>query len=558
MLKNNTPLWSVLILMFILLSGCSSEQHVFTNGSIYTADKNNPWVETVVVEGDRIVYAGSSEGMKRLVSKTATFHDLNGKLLLPGFIDSHVHTMIAAILSSYDSLEQTKSHEEVVDKLTIYASENKRDWLFVSGLHIGLYGEDFNLTKEELDVIEPNKPVIVLTSDLHAMWLNSKALELYGFTREMPDIPGGVIRRDQEGNPTGTIADKAATDLLPSLPFPKQEVLKGFSSTFTQMNELGYTSFMEAYVNSSDFAQIVWGFDLVSALNLRTTMAVHYDQDMSIDEFLEYIESFKKYETDLIKVDMVKIMVDGATMPEIYNDVPLKNKDKYPHGLIKAEKLKRVVTAVSQAGYSIHMHVVGNEAARIALDAVEFARLAIPNIKGTFSLTHLFSLRQDDMERIEGLNVIANYQPNFFNPNWSFLGLWENSMRKEILESSFMVKELAVTGAVISASTDYPVQANNNPLHAIETGITRDDPLLPTGVPFGKDQSLNVKEWVDAYTINAAKQLSSNTLTGSIEVGKKADLIVLDNNIFAVKADDISDLSVIMTMFDGDVIYQKK
>lgn len=556
-MTNNTPFQLMLVLMLVVLSGCSPEQHTFTNGSIYTADKSNPWVEAVIVEGDLIVYAGSREGMAEVVNSNAIHHDLKGKLLLPGFIDAHVHTSVAAILSAYDSLDVAETHEEVIKKLKTYASKNQEEWLFVSGLHIGMYGEDVNLTKEELDAIEPNKPTIVLTSDLHSMWLNSKALDLYGFTRESPDIVGGVIHRDQNRSPTGMISDKAASNLMPHLPIPKLKILKGFSNIFNQMSQLGYTSFMEAYVNIPDFGQVAWGFDLLGMLNLRTTIAIYYDQDMSIANFLEYLESFKKYETDLIKVDTVKFMVDGATLPEMYNDVPLKNKVVHPNGLIEADKLEQAVTAISQAGYSVHMHVVGNKATKVALDAVESARIAVPNAKGTFSLTHLFATRSEDVKRFKQLNVIANYQPNFFNPNWSFLALWKDTMRGEILERSFLVKDLFDSGAIISASTDYPVQLDNNPLHAIEVGITRDDALAPTGIPFNEGQSLGVREWVDAYTVNAAKQLGLDAITGSIEVGKKSDLIILNNDIFMISTAKISDARVIMTMFNGDIIYHE-
>ena len=544
--------------LLIILAGCSSDQQVFTNGTIYTSDQQNPWVEAVVVEDERIVYAGDRKGMEAVVKGDATIYDLKGKLLLPGFIDSHVHTFINAVFSNYESVHHAKSHEEVMAILKKYAAENDDDWMFVSGLSTAFYGENINLTKEELDTIDSSKPVIISTADIHSMWLNSKALELYGFTKDMKDVPGGIIRRDKDGNPTGMIGDKAVSDLFKKLPFSKIGVATGLRDNFKAMNALGYTGFMEAFNDGTLFGQLFWGMDMLGQLTMRASLAIYYDQSKSVSEMLAHIENFKSYETDLIKIDTVKIIVDGATLPEIYNDLPLRGKETYPTGLIETKKLTRIVIALTKAGHSIHMHAVGNNASRIGLDAIAAARKAVPNGSSKYSITHLLASHPGSAKRFKELDVIANYQPGFFNPSWSISDLWKEQVRDEILNNSYVVKDFIDAGVTVAASTDFPVQTLRNPIHAIEIGVTRDDPIKPTGKPFQVEQSVNVETWVNAFTINSAKQLGMEKITGSIEVGKMADLIVLDKNIFKTPAKNISDANVLMTMLGGDIIYQNK
>jgi len=550
----------MLVVAALLIQGCGSEQHLFSNGDIYTADPGNPWVEAVVVEDDRIVYAGSMNGATAVLDQDTIEHDLQGRLLLPGFIDSHAHVFLAGIMAGYESLSGSKSHADVIARLKQAVSNNTDEWIFVSGLDIGLYADNIDLKREELDAIELDRPTVVFTSDMHSMWLNSAALKRYNITKDTPEKPGAVIRRDSAGNPTGMIADKAVREVAAQIPFPKLEVAKNVLAELNTMTSLGYTGFMEAFTTDESIGFVYRTMDLMGLLDLRAVLAVGYESGFGTEQFLAHIRGFEKYENARIKADTIKIFIDGATTPEIYNDTPPRGSTTFPQGLIDEEELSEVVAFAAQHDYSIYMHAIGNESVRMGLDAIEQAKEEFPASKSRFSITHMmFSRPESPAEspaRFLKLDVFADFQPGHAGPGWTFNKMLRSTMRDEMIEQFFMFRDYKDAGVNVVTSTDYPTQSNN-PFYSIETGVTRDDALVDSGVETNTDQTLSVKDWVDGFTRFAAMQLGIEDETGSISVGKKADLIIVNQNIFEVDPKNISDSSIDMTMFGGEVVYSR-
>ena len=530
---------------------------VLRGGGVYTVDADRSWAEAVAVDDGRIVYVGANAGVEALVGSRTEVVDLNGKMVLPGLQDSHVHPPLGMILERLCRLEDATTKEEILEAAADCAAQESQGWVLGFGWRSSIFLPLIAPDKHDLDRIVPNRPVALIAKDMHTFWLNSAALEAVGITRDTPTPEGGEIVRDPtSGEPSGALRDMATSAVVAAIPKPGPLAsLRAMRATISKMNSYGYTSLMDARVDDRNTAWAYRLLELVGKLDMRVSLAILLDPRGDSDQLEEIRKTAAAFSSDRIDTRIVKIFVDGGTA------VRSAASSDYAGGLPSYEPyidevaLARYVVDIDHAGLAVHLHTLGDRATHIALNAIEAARRANPDGHARHAITHLVYPDPADLGRFRELNVIAN-----ISPYWAFPNEWSASFPPTIgadkAASMYPFRDLVDAGARLAAGSDYPFTPLN-PFLAIEVGITRRDPERRNSDPMVEDQALTLENLIAAYTIGAAYQLHQEEITGSIEVGKAADLVILDRDLFAIPPEDLSETSVVMTLIDGEVVYRQ-
>jgi predicted amidohydrolase YtcJ len=436
------------------------------------------------------------------------------------------------------------------------ASESSDEWVLAFGWRSSIFLPEIAPHKAHLDRIVPDRPAVLIAKDMHTFWLNSRALDAVGITRETPTPAGGEILRDREtGEPSGALRDFAVDPVVKTIPRPGPlESVRRLRATLHEMNRYGYTSLMEARLEDRTMA---WGYrllELLGMLDARVSLAILLDPRKGLSQIEEIRGIRDDFSTRRIDARIVKIFVDGGTAVRSAESLPYAGGVPSAEPYIDAATLSRYVGEFDQEDFAVHLHTLGDRATRIALDAIQAARRANPSGGPRHTITHLVHPSPDDIRRFRELDVIAN-----ISPYWAFPNEWSASfppiLGPERAASMYPFRALADAGARLSAGSDYPFTPLN-PFLAIEVGMTRRDPEKAESAPLVADQALTLEELLAAYTIQAAYQLHQEHLTGSIEVGKAADLVLLDRNLFDTPHHRISETEVLMTLLDGEVVYR--
>jgi predicted amidohydrolase YtcJ len=529
---------------------------VFRSGGVYTLDGDRPWAESVVVDGGRIAAVGSDAETAPYIGRGTEVFDLDGKMLLPGFQDSHTHPILGASLEPLCRLDEATSREGVLEAVADCARETSEDWILAFGWRSSLFFPEVAPRKEALDAVVSDRPAVLIAKDMHTFWLNSRALEAAGVTRETETPPGGVILRDpHSGEPTGALRDLALDLVLDVMPRANVlESLMSLRATLREMNRHGYTSLLEARVSEPEMAWAYWLLEALGLLDMRVSLAVLFDPHQGLAQREAFREFREDFTTDRLQARVVKIFVDGGTAMGASASAPLAGGRPSAAPYISEAALAEAVTAFDADGFSVHLHTLGDRATRSALDAVEAAKTAHPESETRHVITHLVYPQPQDLARFEPLGVIAN-----ISPWWAFRNEWTAmivaTLGPDRERWMYPFASLERSGALLAAGSDYPFTPLD-PFEAIEVGLTRRDPHDPSSPPLVEDEALTLETLLAAYTINAAYQLYQEDGTGSIEPGKLADLIVVDRNLFETPTESISEARVLLTLLEGEVVHR--
>jgi len=536
--------------------GGSGADIVFRNGGVYTVDAERSWAEAVAVDDGELVYVGGNTGVAPFIGSATEVIDLAGRMLLPGLQDSHVHPVLGAVLERLCRLDDADTREEVLEAAARCAATTSDRWVLGFGWRSSIYLPGIDPHKADLDRIVPDRPAVLIAKDMHTFWLNSRALERVGITRETSSPAGGEIVRDRAtGEPTGALRDLAVAPVLAVMPRPGLiESLRLVHRTIRQMNRHGYTSFMEARLEDSRMAWAYRVLELLGSLDARVSMAVLLDPRKGRSQLEEIVSIRDRFSTQRLEARIVKIFVDGGTSVRSAASAPYASGAPGAAPYLDADSLSRYVAEVDDEGFAVHLHTLGDRATRMALDAIAATRRAEPPSTNRHAITHLVYPNPDDIGRFDELDVIAN-----ISPYWAFPNEWSASfppvLGAERVSWMYPFRSLADEGALLTAGSDYPFTPLN-PFLAIEAGMTRRAPHGPVSEPLVPEQALTLAQLIDAYTINAAYQLHHEDMTGSIEVGKAADVVMLDRNLFEVRAEDISETTVLLTLLAGEAVYR--
>jgi predicted amidohydrolase YtcJ len=537
---------------------------VFRNGPIYTVTGATP--SAVAVRGKTIVHVGDEAGAMAMAGPKTEIIDLAGRLLMPGFVEGHTHPFLGAFLTSGVDL-QVANLAEALAAIEDYAKAHPTGPIRGFGWRVDMFPAE-GPTRADLDRILPDRPAFFFAIDGHSLWANSKALEMAGISRATPDpIPGfSYYARDQKGDPTGYVLEvNAVLGLVNAVePITAETMAKLLETWLPKAAAAGITTVFDAGVPpvGSDQGGIIERYiDAEKRGVLPFRVSCSYSvKSMPIDKTVATMTDLnKRMASELVHVDVVKIVGDGsqggytAWLIEPYADKP----DSTGGSPFTEDQWHELIGMVDAAGFDVHVHACGERTARVALDAIEKAIATNPPRDRRNAIAHLVYVEDVDNPRFAKLNVTAQFSANWSSADPDTLGNMVARYGQPRASKMYRTKTILNEGGRVSFGTDWPAAgyfSTYEPLKSIQVGVTRqligkpDAPVLSPA-----DERVTVEEAIHANTMGAAYQLRMEDRIGSIEVGKLADLIVLDRNILAIDPHDIHKAKVELGMMNGVV-----
>jgi len=528
---------------------------VLMNGVVWTVDLDKPSVEAVAIKGEYILSIGTSKEIKGFIGKHTRVIDLNGRLVLPGFIDSHTHFLEGGLSLSRIQLHEVSSREEFIAKIKAKAAElNKGDWILSGNWDHQRFDPPELPKKDWIDSVTPYNPVCVNRHDGHMLLANSLALKKAGITKYTESPLGGEILKDPKtGEPTGILKDAAMDLVLRVIPEPSlDEKIKAAELALEYANSLGVTSI-------HDMAGLE-NFEIYQKLLKDNKLTARISVYMPIKE-ADNIDGLKKQlsvKNPFLKIAGLKGFVDGslgsstALFFDSYLDDPnnrgLLVSDMFPEGVME----KRISLA-DKNGLQVAVHAIGDKANHMILDI--FERVIAQNGKKErrWRIEHAQHLLMEDIQRIASLRVITSVQPYHLVDD----GQWaEKKIGNERCRLTYAFKSIIDYEGILACGSDWTV-APLDPLTGIYAAVTRRtrDGKNPQG--WFPEQKISLEEAIKGYTLNGAYAEFSEGTKGSIKKGKFADLVVLSHNLFDIPPEKINETEVQITILNGKIIYMK-
>jgi len=538
--------------------GADAADLVLVNGGIYTVDDERRWAEAAAVRDGVFVAVGANSEIESLIGPATRVLDLAGHMALPGFHDAHVHPSHGGYSLLGCDLSGLASVQAIIDAVRDCAAEGGGEWLEGHAFDLSLFGQD-GPHKALLDAIARERPIVLWASDGHNAWANSAALERAHINAETPDPALGVIERDADGSPSGTLRETAQELLRAALPQrTPQSRVEALRAGIRHLNTQGVTSFIDASVALEDY-EAYRTLEQSGELSARVVTSLTYEGGYAgnnVDAFEQTLAGRKAYESGRINHDSVKLFLDGvlegetAALVEPYVGMNGKRGEL----IFQPEELNAAVTRFDAMGLQVHMHAIGDRAVRAGLDAVAAARRQNGPSDNRHHMAHLQLIHVDDIERFGDLETTANFQALWAWPDAWIMELNLPVLGEERVQGMYPIASVARAGGRIVGGSDWNV-SSANPLEAIETAIRRQDPSATDGPVLNGNERVDLAAMLDAYTINGAWLMHQEQRVGSIEVGKRADIVVLDRNLFTIPVTDISDAEILVTLVDGEIVW---
>ena len=537
---------------------------VLRNGYIYTVDNQRSKAAAVGVKNGQIIFVGSNDGASSVTGAATKVIDLGGKMVLPGFIDSHCHPTGAYKHFFEINLAGLPALQDYLHVIKDFVRQHP-DSKFVRGR--GWSNTLFPKTgpdRKLLDEISSNVPMAFSDDGGHARWVNSRALKLAGITKDTPNPPGGVIEHDPvTGEPTGTLRESAEDLLANVIPdYTVEEMTRGLEAYQTMALGFGITTAHAASldVGGSD-TQAYENLSQASKLSIRFRGSLYVNPKGGPDQVAALVAEQRKHRNPLFQIAGAKLFVDGvvegstAYLLEPY----LHIKDFRGEPLWKPADLNEICAELDKNGLQIHVHAIGDGAVTMTLDAMAFAANRNGKRDSRGMMTHLQLVDPQDIIRFRNLGVSAIPQPYWFMKDDYYYKIQVPYLGQKRADEEYPMKSFFDAGVLVASSSDYSVTIPCNPLVAIQTGMTRCklDLTDPNEVLWPAER-VSLDQMIASFTINGAYANFLEHTTGSIEAGKMADLIILDKNLFEIPVTEIYKSKVLLTLFEGKAVFRDK
>ncbi len=547
-----------LMIVNVFLIGCSSQEKadvLYTNGKIYTVNENQPWAEALAIKDGGLVAVGSDAEVEKLKGENTQVVDLGGKFVMPGVVSTHEHSIFfAAVSSGLVIKELSHDKNKMLAELKTYLKEHP-DGPYMS--YGGGYENTVKIHRKEIDAITgPDIPFFMMSKTGHAGWANTKALELAGVTNDTEPID--FFGKDPDGTRNGYVGTAAAAYYMMGVAGLKKDALiKSAPAVLKNIARVGVTHMWEVGQPPSHEAPLFEAMaqlEKEGKLTTRYTVAMMVQRENQLSWAVEGLKKFHElYHSNFFNVNSLKIHGDGsveghtANLLEPYADKP----GEYGILSVPEEKSAAAILEAAKLGFNIHTHAIGDAANRSFLNIFQKVREAGYN-EARLTMGHTVLVDDADLQRFKDYDVTANFYT------------WECAQPSKLYLEKFgpeRYNKLARLGTMhdmgirLALSADYP-SAPLNPFAQMHAAVTRSH-IGETEILGSEKDKLTVAEAIRAYTLDAAYTVNADSYSGSLEVGKRADFIVLDRNLFDIPEDDIANTLVLKTVLDGKVVFDR-
>lgn len=586
------------------------KDYKFINGNIYTGNANNDFVNSLIIKENKIVFVGNIDEahsylkLNKVDSYQIEYFNFNNEnnnhLILPGFVDSHVHPIFGGMSQESEDLSECEDVENLVVKLSEYLKNNPNT-SFISGIGYNdtIFKSDTPIHFSILDKVSKDIPICVTRSDLHAYWCNSALIKSAGITEDIQDPEGGVIEKDSNNKITGVFHDSAMSLLKNGFPkYSVEDKIKILKEVMKHFISLGITSFMDAATSPSNFkiyktlyvdkklnefprcslsisAKNVFldkenDIEIENELTQSTKSLITNENVLKLEKFFninrieEWEETNYKFRVNSVKLFIDGVFESGTAMFTKCNCNASKNEEEHKEDkkcyTYNDDELQSIIDYLYSNNIQIHSHCIGDLATQMVIDSIQKSKIKYTKLNKNFInvhnnyLAHLQLVGYEEIKKMKDLNICANMTPYWFMAD-SFTPILHSLIGDERINEIYPIRHMMNNDILIGFGSDWPV-STLNPLEGIEVAITHrglgETPDKPT---YNSEHLISIYEAVKCYTLTSAQIIGLEKVTGSLEVGKFADLVVLDKNIFKIPPWKIHKSNVIMTMIDGEFIY---
>lgn len=528
---------------------------ILRHAKVCTLDRSRPWAEAVAIKGDRILAVGGDELAALRGERTAVI-DAGGRLVLPGFVDCHVHFTSGSLGLDRVDLADARDLGDLRRMLREYAASRPGPgWILGRGWNYAMFGAGARPHRRDLDELFPDRPVLLVST--HLSWVNSPALALARITRDTPDPPHGRIVRDAGGEPTGVI--EGGRELLTGVvPEPtRAEKIAALRRGIRLANEHGLTRVHSA---GRDFEELALFDELRRQGELTLRLYVAYflnPPELRAEDLSRLEEAGRSFSGDWLAVGSAKFLLDGivesrsAALLESYAGASGEK------GRLEWEvaRYRSAVAELDRRGIQLFTHAIGDRAVRTALDAYEAAARGNRTTGLRHRIEHVETCAAADLGRFGPLGVIASMQPRHAYPDDDTLSTWATALGPDRVSRGFAWKSISTRGGRLAFGSDWPV-VTLSPWPGLQTAVTRQTVDRNPAEGFNAGERLTVAEAIEAYTLGAAYAGRRETSEGSLEPGKLADLIMVSQDVFTVDPHEIGRTKVLLTMVGGRIVHQ--
>jgi predicted amidohydrolase YtcJ len=541
---------------------------VYRNGFVYTADGPRSRAQAFAVKDGKFIAVGSNDDMKAITGKNTKTVNLKGKMVMPGLIDTHIHALRGALTSLGLAFPVTSSVDEIKAAVKKYIDDKKLkkgDWVEGAKWSIDYH----KLNAKMLDEVSPNNPVFLHDWTNHLAWVNSAALKAAKITKDTPDPEAGVIDRDSSGNPTGTLHDKALGLITAAMPPPKDKVVEERAAwIFNKLNSYGITGIVTAQLDPMRL-RAYRALESKDKLTVRIQGSWDFNTRYVTKTFEEQSKTFMTREkrgenSPLINVDGVKIYMDGvpndaeggSPMIDRYATAPTFGTPSIDESTFSTWMLR-----FDTEGLKVMAHATGSLSVRHFLNAVEATRRA--NGKGpTHHMAHSMLVYPEEVDRFnfERSNFVAEVSPyQLWVPDPTANYSWPHLIGRDRFDLTFTpLKTIIDAGAMVTYGSDWDNIPEPDPWFAMEGMITRQYPGHPEYGQLNPDERVDVETAIEIFTRNGAMAMEKENETGTIEPGKSADFIIINQNILKIPVEKIHKTKVLQTVLQGKTVYTGK
>ena len=536
---------------------------IYNNARIYTLEPDLPWAEAIAVKEGMILAVGSNEEISAMAGPDTNMIDLDGKMLMPGIHDTHAHPVDAGITELYECSFRTTDLTEALETIRGCAADAQPGQWITGGQWFESYFEEGVMPKSVLDELPIDNPIFFMDWSVHNAWLNSRALDLLAISNDTPNPNGGAVVRDlNSGEATGILLDNAAYNFKREVDqYSIAQYKEAIRWSIDQMVQVGITTYKDALTIADSLAAYI-ELDQEGALKTRVKTSLSWKSAWadSHESELAVIANRGAYTSEHLDTDFAKIMLDG--IPPTYTSALIEpympseefGDDYHGYTMLEADELIRDVVNLDSQGITVKIHATGDASVRMALNAFEAARETNGDTGLIHEVSHAEMIHPDDLMRFYELNVAPEMGPNLWYP--AALG----DLRPLLGEGRHLfwqINTLYESGALVIYGSDWPVVPSPNPWTGIEAMVTRMDPSGQDPTVGWMDEAVDLETAIKIFTINGAIANKDGDSSGSLAVGKHADFIVLDRNIFEVPIEDVGETQILLTVVDGKHVYSE-